>query len=354
MLNADNPLLHPQREKVGSETKAKYAYQYHWALHRALQEHGKSNEYAVFVELHEDVVLSNSLDAVKAKFEFNQVKTTATKFTKAKLIKLKNGSSPLGKLIQSVNEKPYADKISELNFVAISGFGIALKKPGLSLRKITVTDIDDTDLSHLELAIKNELKTKSLPAHLQFVLPELSDKSFSSEIIAQISTLISSLFPGSHYNPLDIYRVLIDDINRKGEVTYDFAKWNDLLENKALTCTKVTNVINQYTNIKDQAKIEAQFSSIMTELGKNTLQSRSYKKSFDRYQQSRIGTRTLAQLNTSKAIVKQIHAIIKNVNDNMAQLIAEVYESMDEKVKRNFSNEEDAHAAIICEYIMEN
>jgi len=111
MADAQNPLLSPQREKAGSDTKAKYAYQYHWALYRAIQEHRKANEYAVFVELHEDVVLCDSLDASKAKFEFNQVKTNSAKFTKTALIRPKNGSSPLGKLISSVSNKAYADKI---------------------------------------------------------------------------------------------------------------------------------------------------------------------------------------------------------------------------------------------------
>ncbi|WGQ08956.1 DUF4297 domain-containing protein [Pedobacter gandavensis] len=354
MYTIQNPLLDPQREKAGSQTKAKYSYQYHWALYRAIQEHGKENEYAVFVELHEDVVLCDSLDASKAKFEFNQVKTTSAKYTKHALINPKKGSSPLGKLIGSAASKPFTSKVSEINFVAISGFGIILKKPGLDLKKITIPDIDDTELSHLELAIKNELKVTPLPSNLQFIIPDLSQSSFQNDVIAEISKLITVLFPGSSYQSVDIYRVLIDEINRKGEVSYDFTKWNELLKNKALTCTTVTSVINQFTSLKNQANIEATFNSIMMELKLNVLQSLGFKKSFDRYLQSRIGSKTLSQLETSQAIKHQISSNLGKVNDDICLLIANVYESLDDKSKQLFPSKRDAQAAIICELIIDH
>ena len=82
-----NPLAKSQREKIGADTFADYLYQYHWALYRAVQEHGKEKEYAIFIELHEDVVVANSLDGDAATFEFNQVKTTKRKFSVTELCK---------------------------------------------------------------------------------------------------------------------------------------------------------------------------------------------------------------------------------------------------------------------------
>jgi hypothetical protein len=354
MIDAQNPLFAPQREKAGSETKAKYAYQYHWALYRAIQEHSKSKEYAIFVELQEDVVLCDSLDASKAKFEFSQIKTTNAKYTKNALLKQKNGRSPLGKLIDSAAGKPFANKVSELNFVAISGFGIALKLPGVKLKKITISDIDDIELSHLTLAIKNELKITPLPANLQFIIPDLSHSSFQNDVIAEISRLITNLFPGSNYNSVDIYRVLMDEINRKGEITYDFTKWDDVIKNKALTCVTVTSVINQFTSQKNQAKIEAGFDSVMKDLNLNVLQSSPLKKSFWRYQQLRIGTKTLSQLDISKAINSQITSKLDAGILEMEVFLSEVYDSLDNKIKKKFASDLDARAAIICEFIMEH
>ncbi|MBK8816696.1 MAG: DUF4297 domain-containing protein [Methylococcaceae bacterium] len=70
----NNPLAVPQREKSGAITFGKYCYQYHWALCRVIDSQMDNTEYALFMELHEDVVIANSLDVNIARFEFNQVK----------------------------------------------------------------------------------------------------------------------------------------------------------------------------------------------------------------------------------------------------------------------------------------
>ena len=98
----ENPLFGSQREKSGAMTFDKYCFQYHWALYSVISKHEHHNEYAVIIELHEDVVLSNSLDATKAQFEFNQVKTNKSPFNTNQLVKKKKGeNSVLGKLVKS-------------------------------------------------------------------------------------------------------------------------------------------------------------------------------------------------------------------------------------------------------------
>lgn len=50
-----NPLAaEPKREKAGSDTYRKYNYQYHWAFCRLLEAHGDGQDYALFMEEHED------------------------------------------------------------------------------------------------------------------------------------------------------------------------------------------------------------------------------------------------------------------------------------------------------------
>lgn len=353
-MSDKNPLLEPQREKVGAETSADYAYQYHWALYRAIQEQNSQKEYAVFVELHEDVIVCDSLDGSKASFQLNQVKTTRGKFTTNALIKLKNGKSVLGKLIGSGSGKSFSSQISEMNFVATSGFGFKLKKPDITLTTITLEDIDHKDLSAIGLAIKNELSIDPLPTNLQFVIPEMPDKTFQHYIIAEISTLITTIYPNSSYNSVDIYRILIDELNRKGQVTYDFANWSALLKNKALTSITVNQVINQYTNLKDEAKVEGEYNAIAAELKLRVMESKSFKQCFDRYRQMRIGNRTVLQLDTSKSIKSLIKSNWTTANDDMQILIDSVCNNLDDNIKRNFPSDLDLKAAIICEFIMED
>src|SRR5680860_1269923 len=89
MNKAKNPLYTEQREKSGAKTFMKYLYQYNWALFQIIQNHGNRKDYAVFVELHEDVVTTDSLDVNNARFIFNQVKTDGKKFTELNLTKPK-------------------------------------------------------------------------------------------------------------------------------------------------------------------------------------------------------------------------------------------------------------------------
>ncbi|BBI60512.1 hypothetical protein HSBAA_18180 [Vreelandella sulfidaeris] len=76
-----------KEKKAGSDTYRKYNYQYHWAFCRMLDEHSEGNEYAIFVEEHEDVTLANSLNGASALFEFNQIKEIASKSTITSLTK---------------------------------------------------------------------------------------------------------------------------------------------------------------------------------------------------------------------------------------------------------------------------
>lgn len=160
----DNPLLSPQREKSGPTTFAKYGYQYHWALYKVLEEHGETNEYAIFLELHEDVVLSNSLNKHDAKFEFNQVKTDKSKFTEHKLTRVyKNKPSILGKLLDSCIKKEYSDQIKNINLISANGFSLSLKKPDLDFEVIQISDLADSSFEDIEKKLITEIKCEGLP-----------------------------------------------------------------------------------------------------------------------------------------------------------------------------------------------
>lgn len=353
MSKKKNPLLATQREKAGSETFEKYSYQYHWALYRVLNNHIETDEYAVFVELHEDVVVSNSLNPLKAKFEFNQVKTTKGKLTTYQLVTKKiNNKCVLGKLISSGFEKPFKDKITELNLVALNDFSLDLKEEGLKLDKITLDDLSSTQFKELEDAIKKELDISTLPSNIQFIVPELSEKNFQNDVIASIAKLVSNLFPNSYSSPVEIYRLLIDEVNRKGKVTYDFTKWDDLLSKKALTSITVTEVINAFTSIKDENKVEIEFYTICSELGLNSIKSKLLKRSFDRYRTKRISNSSTLQIDTTNFITQQIQINLNKEIDILETLIENVKNQIPKKFLRQFSNEAEIKSAIICEYIM--
>ncbi|NGX84308.1 DUF4297 domain-containing protein [Aequorivita sp. KMM 9714] len=348
-----NPLFDSQREKAGAKTIDKYLYQYHWALYRVISEHDTTNEYAVFIELHEDVVISDSLSSQNAKFEFNQVKTNSAKFTNYQLVeKKKSGRSVLGKLIESVNSKPYADKITSLNLVCTSNFSLELKKDDVELKIIRKEDLADSQLKKLEAAIKNELSISELPSTLKFIVPDLAEKDYQKILVGEISSLINRLYPESRFNDESIYRLLIDELIRKGKVTYDFTKWDELIKNKALTSEKVTSVINEFTNIKDEAQLDVEFNRICTEIGLNSIKSKLLKRSFLRYKRQRISNSSSFQHDTTTILQRRIEEAIASGQSDFKELITQVSTNLPAKIRRQFSSQDEITSAIICEYIM--
>ena len=352
--NVGNPLYAAQREKVGANTFEDYDYQYHWALYRVLSKHKQLREYAVFIELHEDVVVADSLKAENANFEFNQVKTTGTKFTSKKLLEKKRGkgASVLGKLISSCAQKKYESQISQINLVALNGFNLELKEEGVSLNKITLDDLSESQYNKLEDAIIEELALSSLPANIQFIVPDLSEKNFQNDIISTIAKLTKTLYPNSFSDPLSIYRLLIDELHQKGRVTYDFAKWNDLLSQKALTSITVSSVIYSFTSIKDEAKIDLEFNDICKDLEITAITKKILKRSLGRYRLLRISNDSTNQIDITKTIVDLLNQKIDNGIDNLKELFKTIIDDLPIDIKQQFPTESDLKGAIICEYIM--
>lgn len=351
--NRTNPLFNAQNEKAGSQTFQKYSYQYHWALYKVLNEHQNMNEYAVFVELHEDVIISDSLNSKNASFEFNQVKTNKEKFNTYQLVKKKkSGKCVLGKLISSGFEKPFSDKISNLNLVALNDFNLELKESGVSLEKIRIEDLSENQLKELELEIKKDLEIDSIPRNIQFIVPSLSKKNFQNDIIASIVKLVTDLFPNSYHNSLEIYRLLIDEIQRKGQVTYDFTKWDELISRKALTSVTVSRVINEFTNLKDETKIVSEFNELCKELDLKSIERKLLKRPFDRYRAQQNGNNSIAQLELTRYFRKEINKSIRDGITDFSVLIQNIIENVPDKIKRQFHSENEIKSAIICEYIL--
>ena len=351
----NNPLFDGQREKSGSATFDKYSFQYHWALYRVISNHADQKEYAVIIELHEDVVVSNSLEVEKAKFEFNQVKTNKTPFNTYQLVeKKKSGSSVLGKLINGVSGKPYVTHIETLNLVTSRKFSLELAKENVDLKIIRKEDLSIKQVSELEQELKKEIGIEELPTNLRFIISDIPDSDYQTILIGTIAKLINSLFPGSYTNAESIYILLIDELYRKGKVTYDFAKWDELLKNKALTSIQVTKVINEFTNIKDEVKIETEFNNICFEMGLKSIQAKKLKRSFDRYKRQRISNSSTLQKDTTIFFVDHIENEINDGITELTILIDRIFSCAPAKIKKQFPTKDEFSTALICEYIMLN
>lgn len=349
----NNPLYIVQREKAGAQTFKKYMYQYQWALYRILKEHENEKEYAVFVELHEDVVLANSLDVNKVEFEFNQVKTNKSKYNSKNLTELKNDSSVFGKLVYSTMCKDYYELVSSINLVATNGFTLKLRNKGFESNNICLNDIDIMELEKLSNAIESELKEDKFPLNIHFIIPELPEKSTEEAIIGHISSIVSKLFPESMTKADSIYRTLIDELTRKGSVTLDFKEWDDLLNKKALTSITVSQIINQFTNRQNDEQIYKKFDDYLSDLGLNTLSKRKWDKSFKKYYLQRVANKNIQQLDIKKELLKVIEDNEDKCNGDISTLLELCLKSLSKNVSKKFMDEMDIKTAILCELILQ-
>lgn len=354
-----NPLAAAQRETSGAKTFEKYEYQYHWALCRILGAHETADDYVVFIELHEDVVLATSTNETVAKFEFSQVKNvsesgwTAKKITsvpKATAKKITN--SILGKMIQGVRAKPFVDKLNSLDLVATCGFNLPPKTEGLKLSIITIGDLHDDCLKDIQAAIDKELSTYPLPKTLRFVTPDLPATGFQDAAIGRISRLVDVKAPGAMCNASTIYRVLIDDLHRKGTVAFDFTDWNILVKNKGTTHSDVERVISSYTEKKGFEAFEKDFDDILKDLELKSNKKIPVRRAFERYHSAVRLERTLIAIDNQNAVKDAVERNFEAFEEQgVKEFMERALKALPETTKKNLVDLESTQAAIIYELL---
>lgn len=354
-----NPLAAEQRETAGAQTFEKYEYQYHWALCRILGAHENSDDYVVFIELHEDVVLATSTDESIARFEFNQIKNiSSSPWNQKKLISAPKAStkkvtnSILGKMIQGVREKPFVDKLNSLDLVATCGFSLPSKKEGLKLSIISIGDIHDDCLKDIQAAIDKELGMYPLPKILRFITPDLPPSGFQNFTIGQISNLVDLKAPGSKCNASTIYRVLIDDLHRKGAVAFDFTEWNNLVKNKGTTHSDVERVISSYTESKGIEVFLQDFEDILNELELKSNKRIQVRRAFERYHSAVRLERTLIAIDNQQAVKDAVERNFEGFEkQGVKEFMEQALASLSETTKKNLVDLESTQAAIIYELV---
>lgn len=358
-----NPLNKSQREKAGAMTIGKYRYQYHWALHKAIVAFESGKEFAIIVELHEDVIYADSLDGTKAHFEFNQIKDIGKSFTETTLTKSKKnkegeitGNSILGKLVLSYkNLNELNHRISELNLVATGGFSLSIIEKNKKYECYQLSDLEENCLVNLTKKIQQELcSNEELPSCLQFVVPKLKNDNTDSMLIGVIAKVIEKLYPKAKHQAYQIYTVLYDDLEKKGSVTTDFKRWDEMLENKALTSKKVKNVIEALSTNESETKIKKYFEEAIKEMGYSIIIRPKMVQCFERYCMNRFAERETTNISKQKEIKKLID-LSSNENFNNAK---ELFDWMEKKAPRDlkqlFPDSESMKVALMYEWFKSN
>lgn len=354
MTDYRNPLYAYQREKSGSDTINKYHYQYHWALFEAFVRTAKRKEYVIVIELHEDVVVGDSLDANCVKFDFFQVKEANNAYSINSIIKStkKDSKSILSKLLSSVKKHELKDRLKSIGLVASNGFSFK-SKDETDLKILKVSDLKEDDKKKIENAIKKEI-AEGLDdrLELQFIHSDLPSKADELAVKGKISEVIAVLFPNSKYNVEDIYRMLIDELFRKGEDSFDYKEWNDLLDNKALTSNKVIDAIEISTNTTND-DIEKEFETICLDLNFQYRKKQILKQGIQRHKgiRQKRDASTIAFLND---IQTNLHKLDGNFELSTKDVIEFVKNNLSNNSKIYYPDADGLEASIIYEMICLN
>lgn len=347
----DNPLGVSQRESKGSETFDKYEYQYHWAFCRIIEEQKNKKQYALFMEYHEDVIISDSLDSKLAVFEFNQVKNKKSPRYNAQNVTARkdNKSSILGKLVGSCHKKPFREKIKSINLVASCGFNFSIKK-GLNLDVININDLDDESYSSLSNSLLNELGCE-LPKNLNFIIPELTIENQQDTVVGKIATMISELYPNSHCDSLGLYRNIIDDLHRKGVIPYDYDDWSDLLDKKSVNSEKISKVMPNFITSPAADRVIEYSNEVIDELGiKSFMKKRSMRDSIRNIHLTAIGMPESRLLKLRKEIRSILDASFSKY-DSVKDLMHHVNDTLSDNTKK-LATDHDIDNYIIYEIVV--
>ncbi len=354
MADTLNPLAtDPKRETSGSSTFRKYRYQYHWAFCRMLDEHDSGNEYALFIEEHEDVTLANSLNGEIALFEFNQVKETSKTHTVDSLLKTttKAPNSLLGKMASGAIGKSFSPRINKVNLVSTGGFSFDSKKKGYKFEAIEAGSLSKEESNKVRVSLIKEVGNDDLMDKLAFVIPNLPEKSFEDVVQGRIGKLIDKISPGCYCNSRNIYTCVIEDLYSKGENEFDYNKWDDAVKKKAVTSKQLNEIIGKHVSRKGDEALMGEVSQILNDEYKlKSLKRRRIINGFNRYYSNRLNSRD----SMTEEVSREIRSLINTSRDDCEDAFALneiITNSLSEHVKAAFNSDDEITGAFLYELI---
>lgn len=255
-------------------------------------------------------------------------------------------------MLQGVGKKPFVDKLNSLDLVATCGFNLPPKTDGLKLSIISIGDLHDDCVKDIQAAIDKELGTYPIPKTLRFITPDLPASGFQDAAIGRISKLVDMKAPGAKCNASTIYRVLIDDLHRKGTVAFDFTEWNNLVKNKGTTQRDVERVISSYTESKGIEAFLQDFEDILKDFEFKSNKRIQVRRAFERYHNAVRLERTLIAIDNQQAVKDAVERNFESFEEHgVREFMERAIASLPETTQKNLGNLESTQAAVIYELV---
>ena len=246
----NNPLNTTQRETVGIDTQLRFNYQTDWAIVYLLEKILKDEEFVIFMEYHEDVICSNSINFHdNIEFEFYQLKTTQSNFTLDNICKYEvdsNSNSVLGKMILSIDNKIFKKNVKKLCLLSTSDINFKYKIKNLGEYKF-LKDLNNEEIEkifkYLEIEINQiDLGFKDIVCFQKANLPFHGSESTTK---GKISEFIDKKYGDIKSNVSSIYRALWDDLRIKHDFLLPFEEWDECVDKRGLKSNEVTAILSK-------------------------------------------------------------------------------------------------------------
>lgn len=222
---ADRFATHPLRETSGSQSSNRFEYQDNWALCKLVELHETGQEYLMFLEFHDDIVVMDC--AVNPTVvEFFQVKTkskghwsiaTITGQKKGKLGKL---PSIIGKLYS--NYEAFPDETIGLNLVSNAYANFKLQPAGnaIGYALVRFDDLADCDQVSIEKKLSAETGTPARLIGLKLFSHHTTDLSIggsADQALGRLTRYLASKPSTSSIQAAPFYRTLKQEISRRAK-----------------------------------------------------------------------------------------------------------------------------------------
>jgi Cap4 dsDNA endonuclease len=359
MSRVTNPLLACQREKTGPVTFDKFDYQYHWALFEMLRRYERDEVSIVFVELHEDVLLADSNDGEQAKFLYCQVKTTQPNWTTKKLLNRKAGpkkggpkeNSVLAKMLLGVQSEKLSQSLAGLELVVTSGFSLTLTDSTVEVNPIPFSSLHEAERKSLKDAIEAELGDSKNLKKMSFRKSDLVAQSYDDVVLGVIAKIVEKKWPGSRTNVSGVYTALIDELRRKGKVTWDYEYWDELVHNKGVSSARIGELLSKLSEMTDVEDLVESAEKQLQYWGYSPKRQRDFRNHLRASALKNLTDRSLSQMHLRTDITRHIGLALSETDELTREQFEAMVSSGSDDVKKLAQSADELTSIYLIEYL---
>lgn len=260
------------RENSGARSSNRFDFQKDWALCHLLLLHSSQEDYALLLEVEEDILVLDS-ETIPSAVEFYQVKTmNSGNWTRPRLLHRPRGqdglrSSILGKLYESFSR--YQDHTKKVCLISNTSFKLDLQSnhPSLERDDISFADLSQDELGCIASALKAErglTEEPDLTAIWCLRRTDLSLNGHATHAQGKLAEFLERMYPARAIPIPTLYRVLITEISRKTNSEFTGASFQDLVSRRGITRSLFQSILDNLRDPKELDPILAQVNHLLT------------------------------------------------------------------------------------------